>query len=653
MSGILQTLSASAGNVRDPYFNYVTMLLPGNGTNGAQNNTFIDESTNNFTITRTGNTTQGTFSPYGVNWSVFFNGSTDSETIANNAAFNLGTTFTIEFWVYRTSTAAQRVLSRQDASSPFNGYNINYGETAGSWTFDASGTQIIIADTLINQWVHFAWVVNSTSATVYRNGVSVGTGTQTAQTPTTSLTLCIGKKDNSTTYFPGYLSNLRIVKGTAVYTSNFTPSTVPLTAISGTSLLTCQSNSFKDNSSNAFAITLTGTPSVKNFTPFMRSGAYNSSTIGGSAYYDGSGDNLITTSNAVFNPSGQNITVDFWVYLTSYAAVNTVAFEVGNTSAGDMQCVFNNAGEVRFQVGGSVGSVKSGFKLNNWHYVTCVKSGTSLTVYLDAVAGNTVTASPNSKTTLYIGAQSGGGSINGYLSNFRYVSGSANVPSSIPTAPNTAIVNTSLLLNFTNAGIIDNAAMNVFETLGNAQISTTQSKFGGSSIYFDGTGDYLIASSAQFQNFAFGTGDFTIECWLYQTTFNLDTVIMASYGAWATSVNFYFGTRAGTPNVLLFRAGDSVPISLVGNTGITANTWTHVAASRSSGTTRIFVGGVLQTATHSGSVNISATVQPAGIGAANNGSEPITAYINGLRLTKGYARYTATFTPPTAAFPTS
>jgi len=54
----------------DPYFNYTTLLLPGNGTNGAQNNTFVDSSTNAFTITRNGNTTQGTFSPFSqTGWS--------------------------------------------------------------------------------------------------------------------------------------------------------------------------------------------------------------------------------------------------------------------------------------------------------------------------------------------------------------------------------------------------------------------------------------------------------------------------------------------------------------------------------------------------------------------------------------------------------
>ena len=60
----------------DPYFEYTTLLLSGNGTNGAQNNTFLDGSTNNFTITRNGNATQGTFSPFSqTGWGNYFNGS--------------------------------------------------------------------------------------------------------------------------------------------------------------------------------------------------------------------------------------------------------------------------------------------------------------------------------------------------------------------------------------------------------------------------------------------------------------------------------------------------------------------------------------------------------------------------------------------------
>ena len=69
-----KTATAAAA---DPYFYDVPLLLSGDGTNGAQNNTFIDGSTNAFTITRNGNTTQGSFSPYGSLWSNYFDGSSN------------------------------------------------------------------------------------------------------------------------------------------------------------------------------------------------------------------------------------------------------------------------------------------------------------------------------------------------------------------------------------------------------------------------------------------------------------------------------------------------------------------------------------------------------------------------------------------------
>ena len=70
----------------DPYFQYVTSLLHGDGTNGGQNNTFLDSSSNAFSITRNGNTTQGSFSPYGSNWSTYYGGS-DYFTLPQNSAF--------------------------------------------------------------------------------------------------------------------------------------------------------------------------------------------------------------------------------------------------------------------------------------------------------------------------------------------------------------------------------------------------------------------------------------------------------------------------------------------------------------------------------------------------------------------------------------
>lgn len=101
--GLFGSTASTAGT--DPYFFYNTLLLPGNGTNGAQNNTFLDSSTNNFTVTRNGNTTQGTFTPYGSNWSNNFGGSTNYYlTIpSGQTPLNLSTgDFTVECWVNLT-----------------------------------------------------------------------------------------------------------------------------------------------------------------------------------------------------------------------------------------------------------------------------------------------------------------------------------------------------------------------------------------------------------------------------------------------------------------------------------------------------------------------------------------------------------------------
>ena len=86
MTGILNILAGSISSaIKDGYFNLVTLLLPGNGTNGAQNNTFLDSSTNNFTITRNGNTTQGTFTPFSNQpgaWGNYFGSAADLITIS-------------------------------------------------------------------------------------------------------------------------------------------------------------------------------------------------------------------------------------------------------------------------------------------------------------------------------------------------------------------------------------------------------------------------------------------------------------------------------------------------------------------------------------------------------------------------------------------
>jgi hypothetical protein len=619
------------------------------------NNTFFDDSTNNFAVTRVGNTTQGTFTPYGPNWSNYFDGSGDYLTVPSNAAFNLGTTFTIEFWFYRTIDQSMRIVSRQDGSPPYNGYNISYGEVAGQWYFDASASSITFADGgLSNIWVHYAWVVNGTSGKVYRNGVQVGsTATQTAQTPSTNTTLLIGAREGPTNYVGGYISNLRIVKGTAVYTAAFTPPTAPLTAIANTSLLTCADNRFIDDSTNNFTITKNGDVSVQRFSPFNPSAAYSSSVISGSAYFDGTGDYLVTTTNSALTLSG-NYTVEAWVYVPSGGINTALRFlqnSPGTVPTGYWYLYVTNTNFQMYNVDiTSTVLVNVGaFIKDSWVHFAASRSGATTRIFVN---GTQTYSYAGSTSFTNNGWHVGGGPdveyFKGYIANHRVITGTAVYTAAFtpPTAPVTAITNTSLLLDFTNAGIIDNAMMNDLETVGNAQISTAQSKFGSGAMFFAGGTDYLTVPSNV--NLEFGSGDFTIEAWVYFNSRVANSAIISKGN------NGTYLIYMGAGNELAFYASTNGSSWTTSNLTISSSpslsTWHHIAIVRSGNTVSTYFNGTfVQNAAMTGSL-ISQPSVPLLVGRY---IESMNGYIDDLRFTKGYARYTANFTPPTAALPTS
>ena len=658
-----------ASTIVDPYFENVSLLLHGNGTNGAQNNTFLDSSTNNFTITRNGNTTQGTFTPYGSNWSNYFNGSTDYLTAPDNAAWAFGTgDFTVESWIYFTAGSVyQRVLSQQNNSG--TGWIFRL-ENNDKFAFYINGSAIVTSTTTLtkSQWYHVAVSRSGSSLKLFINGVNEATATNSTNMADISEVLAIGAFSISSgvppvgEYFNGYISNARVVKGTAVYTSAFTPSTTPLTAITNTQLLTCQSNRFIDNSSNNFTITRTGDVSVQRFSPFNPTAAYSAATIGGSGYFDGTGDQLTVANNSAFDVGSGNFTVEAWVYLTSTSGSvfnysngqtqnSNFAWEIYQLSATSIQ-VFVAQGTSQY-VASSTALVP-----NAWNHVAGVRNGNTLTIYVNGVAGGTTVSvagvtvnNPSGATVKVSGYNNSTNNIAGYVTDARMVKGTAVYTANFtpPTAPLTAITNTSLLLSYTNAGIIDNAMMNDLETVGNAQISTTQSKFGGASLYLDGSGDYLVSAATNLP-FTFGTGDFTIECWIYPASVSSGTITIVSnrFDAGADTVLIF---AFGTTNGLFFHTQATAVINSA--TNLTANTWQHVALCRASGTVRIFLNGNQVGSSASSAQNLSATAsvfvgqdgtKGAGAAAQFNG------YIDDLRITK-YARYTANFTAPTLPFP--
>ena len=640
----------------DPNWSSVTLLLPGNGTNGAQNNTFLDGSTNNFIVTRNGNTTQGTFTPYGSNWSNYFDGTGDYLDIASAATLTPSGDFTIEFWTYPT----------QFARNPGNviefyskGAGIQVYTTNGTWGVafsSANNTTYYINTTFgagaLNQWQHVAVYRSGNSYYGALNGVVTLLGTSSSAPNTGTDPVRIGDYSAGGGYPAiGYISNVRYVNGTAVYgASNFTPPTAPLTAITNTSLLTCQSNRFRDASTNNFTITRTGDVSVSRFSPFSPTDAYAASVIGGSGYLDGNGDFLTVPSNAAFQFGTGDFTIECWI--NKPAAANGPIVDARGSATAVPYAFYVDASNFPYFYDGASYTSTVAIINNQWNHVAVVRTSNTLKIFVNGVEGysNTVTTSLSPSATVYIGGQNFAtpAYTTGYISSLRVVKGTAVYTAAFtpPTAPLTAITNTSLLLNFTNAGIIDNAMLNDLETVGNAQISTAQSKFGGSSMLFDGTGDWLVSPNAASQQL--DTGNFTIEGWLRLSATGVAYGIVSkgtSTTGWSVNVT--------SGNKLQF---SYTATQLTGATSIAANTWYHFAVVRNgsaAGNLVIYLDGVAD-ATSAGAVNDNfnqTSVQY--VGASRTGTDSLNGYIDDLRITKGVARYTANFTPPAAAFPLS
>jgi hypothetical protein len=199
--------------------------------------------------------------------------------------------------------------------------------------------------------------------------------------------------------------------------------------------------------------------------------------------------------------------------------------------------------------------------------------------------------------------------------------------------------------------------MNNMETIGGAQLSTAVSKFGGSSMYFDGTGDYLY--SAPNINQVMSSGDFTIELWYYPITHTNDfPAVIGNYNATWTA-NKWILHAPQTLNKYGFWVNNySVVASMLTSTSnVTDGAWVHIAITRSGNTWRMFINGIVES-TVTSSVALDggtvASIEGLYIGAnfyAGGGGRYINAYIDDLRITKGYARYTTNFNAPTTAFP--
>lgn len=670
----LRAIYRAAVVTGDSLWKYVSLLISGTPPAVTFNS---DASVINNVLTITGDTKPSNFNPYTPGYySNYFDGTGDylatpaglTTAMGNGFAGNI---ITIEGWIYPTSFPSSNSYSNgligAYAAVSANGrwwFGVRgsagtTGNLAFVWTTSTSTENILVSTSnsiVLNAWSHVAITINATTSSstainMFINGVLVNTfsgndlSSQTAYYTSPSIG---GNYSIYVNNYVGYISNFRVVKGTAVYTAAFTPPTAPLTAITNTALLTCQSNRLIDTSVNNFAITKNGDTAVRGFAPFTPTASYL-----GSTYFDGTGDYLTTSNTYAFGTA--NFTIEAWVYTTAYPASSyAVIFGNINTGTGNAQLMVtqNTTGNLVFMTWNQVIiTASTATPLNAWAHVAVTFDGTTYRVFLNGVSVGT-------STTLYTFSTAGVGNIGyagsagvnnftGYISDMRIVQGTAVYTTAFtpPTAPLTAVSGTTLLTCQTdqpaaNKQFVDNSGSNLIVTQAGNATQGTFSPYGSNwSNYFDGTGDYLTAPT----NTAFSlTGNFTIECWLYPTAFTNYKGIWSGTNA-INATGFHFGLNAAG-NIFIYSNGG---FSVTSSNAMTLNAWNHVAVVRNSGVIYIYINGVLST--NSWTTSASFTNAACVIGTnPGPGTEYYFGYISNFRLVNGTAVYTANFTPPTA-----
>ena len=581
------------------------------------------------------------------------------------------------FWAYinaAVSSAAVFVDMRASGSATAP---LIYMYTSNVLYYAVGLTNQITGPTLVfGQWYHIAVSRASGSTKMFVNGTQVGstysdTNNYVAQA---SRPILGSFGDTVANRFNGYLSNLRIVNQ-ALYTTNFTPSTTPLTAVANTTFLACQSPNFTDVGPNGFPLTITGTVKVVPNQPFGIVPSSSTAVTNNAGYYsaqfDGSTGYLTVPSNAAFNFGSGAFTIEFWAYLLAFPTTNNAVnvFQMGNHTGGGnfLEVGFiNSSGTTVF----SYNLYNTAYKvqmttnfstLNAWTHFAVIFTGTTVYTSINGVlsAGTSYSGSdaPSGQTVL-IGYELSSPLtyFSGFISNLRVLKGTALYTTNFTpsTTPLTAIANTSLL-TLQNSTIVDNST-NAFTLTPNGKVivsqnqpfasptttstATTPSVYGSS--LFDGSSSYIALGGQS--AFAFGTGNFTIECWFYTTTASSTQEIYSSQtnGSYVTAPDIYIQSSK-----FYVQVASSNPINGSGPTTVVSNTWYHVALVKNGSTTTLYVNGTYEASFSDSNTYVIGANRPViGVYGYNGTSYPFAGYITNLRVIKGTAVYTNNFLPP-------
>lgn len=570
----------------------------------------------------------------------------------------IGTAFTHECWVYVTSLAFQRqILTQDDGSSNNQGsqFRIRTNGTVDFvyWTSSSRASAAVLNSTgtvSLNTWTHLAAVWTGSTLTIYKNGSSIASTSVSSMYQSTAGFAIGGFYGLGADPFAGYIDEVRISK-TARYTSNFTAPTTPFTNDDNTLLLLHMDGSYLTNNfydDNGIRLPKPMTNNNSNAKLSTTQAKFG----GTSLVCDGNFDFVTTRWDQTYSELAfgtGDFTAECWAYLSGNST-GQILISLRNASAGQYSNMLAvGGGYLEWSDGTAWRLSTTTFPINQWVHVAVTRTSGTLRLFQNGtqVYSATNTVNLTGARPYYIGsADDGSYSTNGYIDEVRVSNisrySSAFTPS---TAPFVNDSNTLLLLHFNgsnNSTIFlddtgDGRTQNGVVAIGNAQISTTQRKFGGTSAYFDGTGDYLNVTSS---TLAFGTGDFTFECWFYSSIISNTQTILSFRDPNTADLGLGITLYASKVNIDTYAYN-----YITGTTTLSSNTWYHVAVSRSGNSMKLFINGVQEGST--ATVNFNLTNYKWNIGYGPNGY--FTGYIDELRVSNN-ARYTSNFTPASEQF---
>jgi hypothetical protein len=610
--------------------------------------------------------------------SALFDGTGDYLSIAHHSSLSLAdySDWTIECWSRLTEGTARTILNKDGvAGSLYPGYTFytnsskqvifGVGGSAGNWITVTRSTAL--AD---NTWYHLAAVKSGSTVTFYVDGTSAGTATWVGYADQ-SRALFIGYEQDGT-FMYGHLDEIRI-SNTARYTTTFTPSTTAFVNDANTLFLmhangTDASTFFEDDNGvrQQKGITAVGNAQVD---------TAQSKFGGASALFDGTGDYL-----EIYNatPIGtETFTIDYWVRAASTASTPTLVdlrSGAGDTT-GYSDYINSNGKLVVFMNNSDRITSTTTINTNTWYHIAIVRdSSNNIKLYINGTnEGSSYNFSNNMTSSYYrignnIIAANG---LNGHIDEIR-ISNSARYTTTFTpsTTPFVNDANTLLLIHAdgTDASTVfrdDNGAraQKGISAIGNAQVDTAQSKFGGASALFDGTGDYLTVGNTVDSDLALAGTTWTVEYWarINSHTGSFNNTIGIWDSTTAVGAVYYFTSNAynGTQKMgfSYVYGTNSLSGDLNFGSALSTGVWQHHAFVRNGNTLTAYLDGVSQ-GTHdmtgrtidiTGYNNSSTTPLKLTIGAMNDATGAYNGYLDEVRISN-IARYTAAFTPSTTPF---